>query len=136
MELLFQLERLYGYENPKRGLSTVLRPAAVAWWSSRGRPNRLPKSPQIESVEGFSKEVRTYWESINPEWRHGEVAGSTADLASLKLKILIIVLSCFAKNSNKIISQIFELLPSSWHYPRHLVPFDGHRQPALATQIT
>lgn len=75
VDLLFQLERLYRYENPKRGLSTALRPPAVAWWSSRGRPNRLPKSPQIESVEGFSKEVRTYWESISPEWRHNGVTG-------------------------------------------------------------
>lgn len=102
VDLLFQLEELYGFENPKRGLPTAGRPPAIPWWSGRGRPNRLPKSPQIKSIRDFGTEVMAYWERISPEWRERNGQGGmnrTGSGSWLKLRFpgqngLLSVLAC------------------------------------------
>lgn len=53
--------------SPTRGaLSTRGRPKAVAWWSSRARPNKIPP---YDSLSSFANGIIQWWTLIQPKWR-------------------------------------------------------------------
>jgi hypothetical protein len=51
-------------------LPTDGRPKAVAWWSSRARPNKLPP---YDSFSSFTDTIVQWWISMQPDWRRGEL---------------------------------------------------------------
>jgi len=53
--------------SPIRGfLPTVRRPKAIAWWSSRARPNKLPP---YDSLKSFTSSIVEWWIVLQPHWR-------------------------------------------------------------------
>jgi len=47
-------------------LPTTCRPAAVTWWTSRARPDRIPP---FDDLKEFAIGVAEWWISIQPDWR-------------------------------------------------------------------
>ena len=78
----FELADLSGIRG---ALPTDFRPKAIAWWSSRARPNKLPP---YDSFSSFTNTIVQWWISMQPDWRRsglrcGTIARDEGKLESL-----------------------------------------------------
>ncbi|THU85767.1 hypothetical protein K435DRAFT_634824, partial [Dendrothele bispora CBS 962.96] len=70
------LERKYGFENPKGAkafYTGTSRPALIDWWSKNTKTIK-PEPPEVmPDAKTFSAEWWVWWATINPEWRERDV---------------------------------------------------------------
>ena len=57
-------------------LPTTHRPAAVGWWTSRARPDKIPPGAS-DNPQKFRNEVVEWWISMQPDWRGALKCGKT-----------------------------------------------------------
>ncbi|KAG5716552.1 hypothetical protein E4T56_gene16353 [Termitomyces sp. T112] len=66
--LLIDIETLYGFTSPTRGLPRRLRPSEVSRWIKRGR-GRGGGQVIVVDIEEFSKAWWKWWTDMQPKWR-------------------------------------------------------------------
>ncbi|KAJ6558631.1 hypothetical protein DFH09DRAFT_1317346 [Mycena vulgaris] len=72
LETLIRVETKFGWEvNPREGVSKVSRPVEVGAWirAARGTKSKGPYDANITNIAGYSERWRTWWDSLQPEWR-------------------------------------------------------------------
>ncbi|KAG6898084.1 hypothetical protein C0992_006004 [Termitomyces sp. T32_za158] len=80
---LIEIETLYGFRSPRRGVPSRLRPSEVSNWIASGRGRTAGGRVLVFDIEKFSKAWWKWWIDMQPDWRECDAHGKPKQMVPI-----------------------------------------------------